>query len=97
MSECNLHCLKLTDFHVGLERKNSSKNEASGVGNERSPDIPQEMERILTAVQQVETTDDVILLPASLPLVDAHQSVDGAHRVIFFNEQHWLTFTQQQH
>lgn len=65
---------QLTDFHVRLEGKHRSQDESPCVGNQRSPDVPQEMQRVVTAVQQVQTADHIILETSLLPLIYTQHS-----------------------
>lgn len=69
---------RLTDFHVGLEGKHRGQDQPPRVGDQRQADVPQEAQRVVAAVQQVQTADDVILETGLVPLVDAQQSkLDG--------------------
>lgn len=65
---------QLTDFHVSLEGKHCSQDESARFGNERSPDVLQEMKRIVTAVQQVQAADHIILETSLLPLIYTQNS-----------------------
>lgn len=60
---------QLTDFHIRLKGKHSGQEESPRVWDQRSPDVPQEKQRVITAVQQVQTADQIILETSLLPLI----------------------------
>lgn len=64
---------QLTDFHIRLEGKHCSQDEPPSAGNQRQPDFLQQMEGVLTAVQQVQTADHIVLETSVLPLIDPQQ------------------------
>ena len=65
---------QLTDFHIRLEGNHCSQDESPCVGNQRSPDVPQELQRFIQAVQQVQTADHIILDTSLLPLIYTQNS-----------------------
>lgn len=65
----------LTDFNVRLEGKHSSQDESSRLGDQGALDVPQEMQRIVAAVQQVQAADYIILETSVLPLIYSQQSM----------------------
>ncbi len=74
MYEASCTDSQLTDFHIRLEGKHCSQDESPCVGNQRSPDVPQEMQRVVTAIQQVQTADHIILETSLLPLIYTQHS-----------------------